>query len=116
MDSVACRPAAVESIPLAVQRLRSSFASGRTRPLEFRLEQLSGLGRLLDDCETEICQAIRKDLGRSELETRMVETSLLRREIALAQKRLRNGQGRSACGRPCSSNPPEPASAANRSE
>ena len=89
MDGVECRPAAVESIPFAVQRLRTSFASGRTRPLKYRLEQLSGLERLLENCEREICQAIRKDLGRNELETRIVETPLLRREIAFAQKRLR---------------------------
>jgi len=89
MDGVESRPPTIESIPVAVQRLRTSFASGRTRALKYRLEQLSGLGRLLENCEREICQAIRKDLGRSELETRIVETPVLRREIAFAQKRLR---------------------------
>lgn len=88
MDDGVLRPATIDTIPLTVERLRTSFASGRTRPLKYRLEQLSGLGRLLEDCEPEICQAIRKDLGRSELETRIAETSLLRRELALAQKRL----------------------------
>jgi aldehyde dehydrogenase (NAD+) len=77
-----------ESIPLIVERLRASFASGRTRTLEFRLAQLSALARLLDDCEPQICAAIRNDLGRSEIETRIVETHLLRREIQFAQKRL----------------------------
>jgi aldehyde dehydrogenase (NAD+) len=89
MDGVERRPEVVESIPLTVQRLRISFASGRTRPLKYRLEQLSGLERLLENCEGEICQAIRMDLGRSELETRIVETPILRREIAFARRRLR---------------------------
>src|SRR5271156_4393747 len=89
MGGVASKPEPVESIPFVVQRLRASFATGRTRPLEFRLEQLSGLARLLEDCEPQIGQAIRKDLGRSEIETRLVETHLLRREIQFAQKRLR---------------------------
>lgn len=88
MDGVELRPAAVESIPLVVERLRASFASGRTRPLEFRLRQIAGLARLLEDCEPQICGAIRKDLGRSEIETRIVETHLLKREIQFAQKRL----------------------------
>jgi aldehyde dehydrogenase (NAD+) len=71
-----------------VDRLRTTFASGRTRPLEFRLQQLAALARLLEDCEPQICEAIRKDLGRSEIETRIVETHFLRREIEFAQKRL----------------------------
>jgi aldehyde dehydrogenase (NAD+) len=78
----------IESIPQLVERLRASFASGRTQTLEFRLQQLAGLARLLEDCEPQICEAIRKDLGRSDLETRIVETQLLRREIQFAQKRL----------------------------
>jgi len=88
VDGVESRSAAVESIPLVVERLRASFASGRTRPLEFRLAQLAGLARLLEDCEPQICEAIRNDLGRSEIETRIVETHLLRREIQFAQKHL----------------------------
>ena len=89
MDRVECSPAVIESIPLAIERLRKSFASGKTRPLKFRQEQLSGLERLLKECEPEICQAIRKDLGRSELETSIAETSLLRRELVFAKKQLR---------------------------
>ena len=88
MDAVELKPDLAQSIPLAVERLRTSFASGRTRPIEFRLQQLAALARLLDDCEPQICQAIRGDLGRSEIETRIVETHLLRREIQFAQKRL----------------------------
>jgi len=88
VDAVELRPALGERIPHLVERLRTSFASGRTRPREFRLEQLAGLKRLLDHCESQICQAIRSDLGRSETETRIVETQILRREIELAQKRL----------------------------
>jgi aldehyde dehydrogenase (NAD+) len=88
VGAVENRPELAESIPLAVERLRASFTSGRTRPLDYRLLQLSGLARLLSDCEPQICQAIRSDLGRSEIETRIVETHLLRREIQFAQKRL----------------------------
>lgn len=89
MDEGCAKPSAIEAIPLTVERLRISFASGRTRPLTYRLEQLARLDRLLKDCEPEICKAIRKDLGRSELETRIIETSLIQRELAVALKHLR---------------------------
>jgi aldehyde dehydrogenase (NAD+) len=88
VDGVETKPAIVESIPHVAERLRASFATGRTRPLKYRLAQLAALARLLEDCEPQICEAIRKDLGRSEIETRMVETHLLRREIEFAQKHL----------------------------
>jgi aldehyde dehydrogenase (NAD+) len=88
MEIAESRPAVIESIPLLVERLRASFAAGRTRPLEFRLRQLAAMARLLDDCEPQICEAIRSDLGRSEIETRIVETHLLKREIQFAQKHL----------------------------
>ncbi len=90
MDGVESKAELVESIPLVVERLRASFTSGRTRTLEFRLHQLAALARLLEDCEPQICQAIRSDLGRSEIETRIVETHLLKRELQFAQKRLAN--------------------------
>ncbi len=89
MGAVESKPDLIESIPLLIERLRTAFATGRTRPLEFRLRQLAALARLLEDCEPQICEAIRNDLGRSEIETRIVETHLLRREIQFAQKHLR---------------------------
>jgi aldehyde dehydrogenase (NAD+) len=88
MEIAESRPAVIESIPLLVERLRASFAAGRTRPLEFRQQQLAALARLLDDCEPQICEAIRNDLGRSEIETRIVETHLLRREVEFAQRHI----------------------------
>lgn len=89
MDGVESSPVAIDSIPFVLERLRASFSSGRTRPLAWRLAQLAALAHLLEECEPQICQAIRKDLGRSEIETRLVETLLLRREIQFAQKHLR---------------------------
>jgi len=88
VDAVETKPAMVESIPSVVERLRASFATGQTRPIEFRMQQLSALARVLKDCEPQICEAIRSDLGRSEIETRIVETHLLKREIEFAQKHL----------------------------
>ncbi|MGV3758245.1 MAG: aldehyde dehydrogenase family protein [Actinomycetota bacterium] len=48
--------------------LRSTFASGRTRPLAWRQAQLAGLRRLLDEHDAELTQALRDDLGRPGME------------------------------------------------
>ena len=53
-----------ESAAATVARLRASFDSGRTRPLEYRQEQLAGLARFLKERESEIESAIHQDLGR----------------------------------------------------
>lgn len=94
------RLTAVDSIPSLLHGLRASFAGGRTRPLAFRLQQLAALARLLEECEPQIDQAIQKDLGRSEIETRLVETLLLRREIQFAQKHLRQWMKPERAGAP----------------
>ncbi|PSN20312.1 aldehyde dehydrogenase family protein [filamentous cyanobacterium CCP5] len=47
---------------------RAYFATGATRPLEFRLEQLKKLKQAIQDHETDIVQAARDDLGRPEFE------------------------------------------------
>ena len=51
-----------------VSRLRGTFASARTRPVTWRKEQLAGLRRMLDECEDELVEALRIDLGRPTLE------------------------------------------------
>jgi aldehyde dehydrogenase (NAD+) len=48
--------------------LRSTFESGRTRPLAWRKEQLAGLRRMLDECDTELVDALSADLGRPRME------------------------------------------------
>ena len=51
-----------------VQRLRDTFASGRTRSVEWRLEQLDALNRMLVDAEAELIEALGQDLGRPAME------------------------------------------------
>jgi aldehyde dehydrogenase (NAD+) len=79
-----------QSVPAVVTRLRASFESGRTRPLEYRLEQLAGLARLLKERESEIESAIRHDLGRPPIEVYASETALVASELALTRKKLRS--------------------------
>ncbi|KAM8797277.1 aldehyde dehydrogenase family 3 member A2 [Eudromia elegans] len=55
----------MESTRRAVERARAAFATGRSRPLEFRLRQLRALERLVREREREILGAIAADLHKS---------------------------------------------------
>jgi aldehyde dehydrogenase (NAD+) len=79
-----------QTAPAVVARLRASFDSGRTRPLEYRQEQLAGLARFLKERESEIESAIHQDLGRPSIEIYASETALVASELALTRKKLRS--------------------------
>ena len=72
-----------------VQRLRTTFDSGRTRPLAWRRAQLQALLRMLAECEAEFLAALRRDLGKPALEGYVTEIGLVRAEIAHALRHLR---------------------------
>lgn len=48
----------------ALRRAREAFLSGRTRPIEFRLQQLHELQRMISEKEGEICAALKQDINR----------------------------------------------------
>ncbi|XP_016051996.1 PREDICTED: aldehyde dehydrogenase, dimeric NADP-preferring [Miniopterus natalensis] len=50
----------------AVQRARAAFASGRTRPLQFRIQQLEALRRMIKEREKDIAGALAADLHKNE--------------------------------------------------
>ena len=53
----------------ARERLRASFASGRTRPAAWREAQLRGLLRMAPEMEADICTALRADLAKPQTES-----------------------------------------------
>lgn len=53
---------------LAVQRARRSFQTGKSKPLEFRLQQLKNLLRFISERRKDIAAAVKKDLGKVSLE------------------------------------------------
>ncbi len=62
---------AVSSINVPAEILkaqRAFFATGKTKPIEFRLEQLQRLKAAIQGRQAEIVQAVRTDLGRPEYE------------------------------------------------
>lgn len=49
---------------LAVLRARRTFQTGKTKPLEFRLQQLKNLLRFITERKKDIAAAVKKDLGK----------------------------------------------------
>lgn len=48
----------------ALKQAREAFLSGRTRPTEFRLQQLHSLKSMITDKQTEIANALKEDINR----------------------------------------------------
>lgn len=48
----------------ALRQAKEAFLSGRTRPIEFRLQQLQELQRMITEKEAEICTALKQDINR----------------------------------------------------
>lgn len=72
-----------------VDTLRATFAAGRTRPLAWREAQLDALARLLAECEDELVEAIRADLGRPPFEGWLADIAASVRDVEHNRKHLR---------------------------
>lgn len=99
VDAAACAAASggsvaeVAATPLAdiagsVARLRGAFASERTVPLQWRIDQLNALRRLVAENVEELTRAVHTDLGRSALQTELSELKCVQRECADAVAQL----------------------------
>jgi aldehyde dehydrogenase (NAD+) len=77
------------SIPAALQRLRGTFATGKTRPIEWRLHQLAELARMMRDHEADFAEALKADLGKCHFEAVLTEMSFVESEANYARKHLR---------------------------
>jgi aldehyde dehydrogenase (NAD+) len=80
----------VDRIPDLVARLRARFQSGATRPIEFRLEQLHKLEKMLRDHASELTAALAADLRKPEIEGFMMDVGMVATDIAAMRKKLRS--------------------------
>jgi aldehyde dehydrogenase (NAD+) len=71
-----------------VGRLRATYASGRTRSLEWRQEQLAALKRMLVEREDDLVAALAADLGRPPFEAWAADLRISAREIEEIQREL----------------------------
>lgn len=85
--------------------LRQVFATGRTRALQWRLDQLRGVERLLEERESEIAAALAEDLGRSAVEAWLGDVASTAAEAAYARKRLKKWMRRRRASLPLSQLP-----------
>lgn len=89
VDTGATDSDTVDALTGVVSGLRTVYASGRTRPVRWRIEQLRGIERMLDEREDEIVQALAEDLGRDPFESWMTDILDLKIEARHARKHLR---------------------------
>jgi aldehyde dehydrogenase (NAD+) len=76
-------------IPGTVRRLRETFASGRTRSIDWRKQQLSALEQMMTENETAIAAALEQDLGRSPFEAWLADIASTAGEAKDAAKNVR---------------------------
>ena len=73
----------------AVEAARAAFASGRTRPLSWRRDQLRALEAFVGGEEAALRAALRADLGRAGAESFLAELHGVRAEARLLRRHLR---------------------------
>ena len=73
-----------------VPSLRDTFATGRTKPIDWRLSQLEGIARLLDQEEPAIARALASDLGRSPHDAWFGDIASTRGEVKYAIRHLKS--------------------------
>lgn len=77
-----------EDVGKLIQGLRRAYRNGRTRSIEWRLRQLEGLRRFVQDKEADITGALAQDLGKPHLEAFSAEIAFLLGEIDVAIDKL----------------------------
>jgi aldehyde dehydrogenase (NAD+) len=66
--------------------LRQVFAGGRTLSLRWRLDQLRGIERFVEEREPEIAATLAEDLGRSAMEAWLGDIASTKAEAAYARR------------------------------
>jgi aldehyde dehydrogenase (NAD+) len=72
-----------------VARLRKTFASGRTRSVEWRKQQLLQLAKLMEENEAAIAKALAEDLDRNPVEAFIADVATTISEAKYAAKKVR---------------------------
>ncbi|XP_067866771.1 aldehyde dehydrogenase, dimeric NADP-preferring-like [Heterodontus francisci] len=78
----------MEQIKLAVSGARAAYNLGKTRPLEFRIQQLKALERMVTEKREEFTLALKKDLHKNPFAVETFEISGILNEIVVAVKKL----------------------------
>ncbi|MFP8877996.1 MAG: aldehyde dehydrogenase family protein [Myxococcota bacterium] len=79
----------IDEIAPLVARLRKTFDSGKTKPLEWRRTQLEALVRFAKENGDQLVEALQADMGKPELEARAADVGQITQEAKLALKSLK---------------------------
>jgi aldehyde dehydrogenase (NAD+) len=83
-------PKATPDVAATVARLRQTFATGRTRDIEWRKQQLLQLQKLMEENEAAIADALAEDLDRSPFEAFIADIATTIGEAKYAAKKVRS--------------------------
>ncbi|XP_048413208.2 aldehyde dehydrogenase family 3 member A2-like isoform X2 [Stegostoma tigrinum] len=78
----------MEGIQLVVATARAAYNQGKSRPLEFRIQQLKALERMINEKKEELSVALEKDLHKSVFDVEIFELAGILNEISLAITKL----------------------------
>ena len=82
------KDASADEVRATLERLRATFASGKTRPAAWRKDQLRAIRALCKENEERLLQALHQDLRKSPLEAYAGEVGYLSAEASHALKHL----------------------------
>ena len=82
-------PTPIHEISSIVDRARSTFHEGRTRPLSFRITQLQKLYYGLCDIESTAIAALSADLGRAHFETFVTDIGIAKSDLLKTVQNLK---------------------------
>jgi aldehyde dehydrogenase (NAD+) len=85
--------------------LRQVFAGGRTLSLRWRLDQLRGIERFVEEREPEIAATLAEDLGRSAMEAWLGDIASTKAEAAYARRNVKSWMRRRRVSLPLSQLP-----------
>ncbi|XP_078080820.1 aldehyde dehydrogenase, dimeric NADP-preferring-like isoform X1 [Mustelus asterias] len=78
----------MDQINLVVSGARDAYNQGKTRSLEFRIQQLKALERMITERKEEFSLALKKDLHKNAFAVEVFEMTGIRNELTLAISKL----------------------------
>lgn len=95
----------IDDISTAVSHLHTTFNSGLTKPIAWRVQQLNALKSMLLEKEAPLLDALNADLGKGEFEGFVSEVGFVIGEIDMALKNLKKWSKKRSVSTPLAAQP-----------
>jgi aldehyde dehydrogenase (NAD+) len=80
----------MEQVQVLIQKQRDFFSQGETKNIEYRVEALQKLRKLIKDNEQNLMGALKEDLNKSKFDSFITEIGIVLEEIRFTLKNVRN--------------------------